>query len=72
MTTGNPQGPKVIHRGVNILNIVFDFGRVVFTWESLDLVSHNVSDKTMVTRVHEAIFGHPDWAEVDRGAPVIG
>ena len=49
------------------MNIVFDFGGVVFTWNSKELVAQYFSEPEVCNKVHKAIFGHPDWAEVDRG-----
>jgi putative hydrolase of the HAD superfamily len=49
------------------LNIVFDFGRVIFTWESHDLVAKHFSDPASAAHAHHCIFEHPDWSELDRG-----
>jgi putative hydrolase of the HAD superfamily len=57
--------------GVVILNIVFDFGRVVFTWEPEKLISLHTSDQKQADMVHHAIFGHPDWIEIDRGTILL-
>jgi putative hydrolase of the HAD superfamily len=57
---------------VDSMNLVFDFGAVVFTWKPRELVAAHFpqrapDDNTAVAMAH-AIFGHPDWHSFDRGA----
>ena len=57
---------------VDSMNLVFDFGAVVFTWKPRELVAAHfpqraVDDNTAAALAH-AIFGHPDWHSFDRGA----
>ena len=53
------------------MNIVFDFGAVVFNWRPLELVAQ-VFPEMAVTQ-HSArefalsVFSHPDWMDFDRG-----
>jgi putative hydrolase of the HAD superfamily len=53
------------------MNVVFDFGAVVFTWRPLDLVGEFFPDRAATTAqaghlAHE-VFGHADWQAFDRG-----
>ena len=53
------------------MNIVFDFGAVLFTWRPLDLVAECFPDRagTPAQAGHLAheVFGHADWHAFDRG-----
>ena len=49
------------------MNIVFDFGRVVFYWKPEEIIAREFSDPVARARVAQEIFEHPDWAETDRG-----
>ena len=49
------------------MNLVFDLGGVVFTWEPEQLIQKIFSDYNARQRVREDIFQHADWAELDRG-----
>jgi putative hydrolase of the HAD superfamily len=49
------------------VNIVFDFGRVVFLWDPTDYVANIFADPAARLKVRQAIFDHPDWQEIDRG-----
>ncbi len=53
------------------MNIVFDFGGVIFTWNSKELVTKYFKGQELCERVHQAVFAHPDWAEVDRGTMTL-
>lgn len=53
------------------MNVVFDFGAVLFTWRPVDLVTECFPDRAPTTALaghlaHE-VFGHADWQEFDRG-----
>ena len=50
------------------MNIIFDFGRVVFTWNPLPLVENHFNSPETILQVNQAVFEHPDWLEIDRGA----
>jgi putative hydrolase of the HAD superfamily len=53
------------------LNVVFDFGAVLFAWQPRVLVQeyfpdHAVTDEHAAT-LASSIFGHPDWLAFDAG-----
>jgi putative hydrolase of the HAD superfamily len=50
-----------------ILNIVFDLGGVVFTWEPEAIIASMFAEPEVQAQVHAEIFGHDDWCELDRG-----
>jgi putative hydrolase of the HAD superfamily len=49
------------------LNIVFDLGGVVFSWEPEKIISQVFDDPKVRELVQSQIFHHPDWDELDRG-----
>jgi putative hydrolase of the HAD superfamily len=49
------------------LNIVFDLGGVVFTWQPDKIIKSVFKDEEEINKVRKEIFGHPDWSELDRG-----
>ncbi len=49
------------------MNIVFDLGGVVFTWEPEKIIARVFTEQTDKERVRSKIFNHPDWDELDRG-----
>jgi len=49
------------------LNIVFDLGGVVFTWNPQKLVSNVFEDKLAQRKVMDEIIGQEEWVELDRG-----
>lgn len=53
------------------MNIVFDFGAVLFTWEPAVLLRQTFPEHihTAEQSAHLAhqVFGHPDWHDFDRG-----
>jgi FMN phosphatase YigB (HAD superfamily) len=49
------------------LNIVFDLGGVVFTWEPEAIITKVFADPEVQTRARFGLFGHEDWRELDRG-----
>jgi putative hydrolase of the HAD superfamily len=58
------------------MNIVFDFGAVLFTWRPLELVAESFPElaPTPAQAGHWAhqVFGHADWHAFDRGIASIG
>jgi putative hydrolase of the HAD superfamily len=53
------------------VNIVFDFGAVLFTWKPAQLIrdhfpEHSASHEQRAALV-QAVFGHADWHNFDRG-----
>ncbi|MGY1512918.1 HAD family hydrolase [Aeromonas hydrophila] len=46
--------------------IIFDLGRVVVSWDPVDIV-RSVRGDHGAEQLAELLFNHPDWLEVDRG-----
>jgi putative hydrolase of the HAD superfamily len=53
------------------MNVVFDFGAVLFTWRPLDLVAECFPDRAgtpaLAGHLAHEVFGHADWQGFDRG-----
>jgi putative hydrolase of the HAD superfamily len=53
------------------VNIVFDFGAVLFTWKPAELLAKHfpqrVSDAQSASALAHDVFGHADWHSFDRG-----
>lgn len=49
------------------MNIVFDFGGVLFRWEPEAIIASAFSDPAVRDVVRAEIFRHKDWLELDRG-----
>lgn len=53
------------------MNIVFDFGAVLFTWRPVDIVAEVFPDRAgnaaQAKTLAHALFGHDDWLDFDRG-----
>lgn len=49
------------------MNIVFDLGGVVVTWEPRRLIALLFDDPASREAVLDRVIGHPDWLELDRG-----
>jgi putative hydrolase of the HAD superfamily len=52
------------------MNLVFDLGGVVLTWNPEPLIHQMFPDADTRQQVKEEIFHHPDWAALDRGTLV--
>ncbi len=50
-----------------ILNVVFDLGGVVFTWEPEAIIANAFAEPEVQAQVRAEIFEHADWGELDRG-----
>lgn len=54
------------------MNLVFDFGAVLFTWKPAELLAdrfpRQAGDAAAAAQLAQAVFGHPDWHNFDRGA----
>ena len=50
-----------------ILNVVFDLGGVVITWNADDFAAHVFTDKEDRKEALTHILDHNDWIEMDRG-----
>ena len=53
------------------MNIVFDFGAVLFTWQPAELIKTHFSERAatpeQAAELARAVFGHADWHDFDRG-----
>lgn len=53
------------------MNIVFDFGAVLFSWQPLELVAESfpalASTPAQAGHLAHQVFGHADWQAFDRG-----
>ena len=49
------------------MNIVFDLGGVVVTWEPEAIIAQVFADPMVQALVHTEIFRHADWLALDRG-----
>lgn len=62
---------KTPEEAADTINIVFDFGAVLFTWKPVDLVAECFPQQapTVAVAGHlaHAVFGHADWQAFDRG-----
>lgn len=50
-----------------MLNIVFDLGGVVFTWQPDKIIQAAFESTELQKLVKAEIFDHPDWIALDRG-----
>lgn len=48
------------------MNVIFDLGNVVVTWDPVAIV-RSVIEGPGAVRLAEQLFAHADWVEVDRG-----
>jgi putative hydrolase of the HAD superfamily len=49
------------------LNLIFDLGGVVVTWEPEQIIAKRYADPAVRATVRDGIMGHDDWLELDRG-----
>lgn len=49
------------------MNVVFDLGGVVVTWEPERIIASVFADPAARVLARDQIIGHPDWVELDRG-----
>ena len=53
------------------MNVVFDFGAVLFTWQPKALVTvhfpEHAATPDQAAALAQAVFGHADWHDFDRG-----
>lgn len=54
------------------MNVVFDFGAVLFSWKPAELLAasfpQQAGEATAAESLAHAVFGHADWHSFDRGA----
>jgi putative hydrolase of the HAD superfamily len=57
------------------MNLVFDFGAVLFSWQPVHLVQANLQSHAATTEeatlLAQAIFSHDDWLDFDRGRSTL-
>lgn len=49
------------------MNIIFDLGGVVFTWEPEKIIARVFADPAVRALVRSEVFNHADWGQLDRG-----
>jgi putative hydrolase of the HAD superfamily len=53
------------------MNVVFDFGAVLFTWQPVAIVAEvfpaRAATQADAQQLAHALFNHPDWHDFDRG-----
>jgi len=53
------------------MNVVFDFGAVLFTWRPIDIVAEvfpeRAANAAQARQLAGDLFGHEDWFDFDRG-----
>jgi putative hydrolase of the HAD superfamily len=49
------------------VNVVFDFGNVIFRWDPKRVVARVFADAAECEKVLAHFIGHDDWQELDRG-----
>jgi putative hydrolase of the HAD superfamily len=54
------------------MNVIFDLGGVVVTWEPEKLIAEHFPDAREADLVRERLFLHEDWVEMDRGTMTVG
>src|SRR6266850_8121987 len=63
--TGGPTPMMLL--GEITLNIIFDLGGVVFTWEPEAIIARVFAAPAVQAKVRADLFGHADWLALDRG-----
>jgi putative hydrolase of the HAD superfamily len=56
-----------ISEAAGLVNIVFDLGGVLLTWNPQAIIAAAFAEEATRTRVLSEVFGHRDWVELDRG-----
>lgn len=58
------------------MNVVFDFGAVLFTWRPIEIVTEafpsRAATPTDARQLAHAMFSHEDWQDYDRGLMEMG
>ena len=49
------------------MDVVFDLGGVILTWNPLEIIAEVFSDEASQALVLSKVFRHQDWMELDRG-----
>jgi putative hydrolase of the HAD superfamily len=57
---------------ISRMNVVFDLGGVVVTWEPERLIAHHFPDSREADLIRTGLFQHQDWVQMDRGTLTVG
>jgi putative hydrolase of the HAD superfamily len=49
------------------VNVIFDLGGVVVTWDPLEFIYNTVENKQKQQILRTEMVNHPDWIDLDRG-----
>lgn len=49
------------------MNLIFDLGGVVVRWDPAAIIASVFDAEELQVKVRDAVFGHADWLELDRG-----
>lgn len=61
-----------MRQGERWLNVVFDLGGVLLTWNPVGIAASAFDSPADRELVLSEVFGHPDWVELDRGTLSAG
>jgi putative hydrolase of the HAD superfamily len=64
MSHGDEQQPV---KTPPVRNVVFDFGGVLVRWQPEAFIAGFYGDESLRARARDAVIGHPDWIDLDRG-----
>ena len=59
------------HGTIGGMNVVFDLGGVVLTWEPEKLIAAHFPDPKEADLIRARLFRHQDWVEMDRGSMTV-
>jgi putative hydrolase of the HAD superfamily len=62
-----PSDQSPAQGGQVVRNVIFDLGGVVLEWNPDQILSRFQKDPDLRKRLRQALFGHPDWHQFDRG-----
>ena len=49
------------------MNVIFDLGGVVVTWDPIEFIKHTVENKQIHHLLRKELMDHQDWLDLDRG-----
>jgi putative hydrolase of the HAD superfamily len=64
---GAPSDQSPGQGGQVVRNVIFDLGGVVLEWNPDQILSRFQKDPDLRSRLRQALFGHADWHQFDRG-----
>jgi putative hydrolase of the HAD superfamily len=62
-----PSDQSPAQGGQVVRNVIFDLGGVVLEWNPDQILSRFQKDPDLRIRLRQALFGHADWHQFDRG-----